>query len=98
MLTANGAGTVGLATAAAEFLTELGYAAQPVDVEELVDGSAVFYADGRSSEAARLAADLGWAIDAIAPFADLPELTGDPAPFDLVAVIGLDNAALVEDR
>ena len=92
VVTANGAGVTGVATATAESLGELGYVdVVATDSTVTIDRSTVFHPDELAAEASRLAVDLGWVLDQIAPIAAAPELALDGEP-DLIAVVGLDES------
>lgn len=89
--TANATDIGGVAGAHAEELTGYGYVGvSPVDSTPSAE-SAVYYQPGFELEAARMAEELGWGLLATAPYAELPTLQTD-ATFDLVALIGLDQA------
>ncbi len=89
---ANGGAVNGIASATASALDTEGYSAvQPVDAENPTATTTVYYELGLELEAARLASDLGWDPVAIAPISEMPPLATD-ATFELVAMVGLDNA------
>jgi hypothetical protein len=87
---ANGAGTVGLASAGAERLGELGYTqVRALDGLEIVDVSVVYHGPDLEPFARRLALDLGLPEDRIGELATAPRvrsLRNEP----LVVYLGLD--------
>jgi hypothetical protein len=90
--TANASGVGGVAGAAAERLVAIGYTTvSAVNSLSLEETSVVYYQPELLDEAVRLALDLGWAPEAVAPVDEMPELD-EPQLFQLVAVIGTDQA------
>ncbi|MDJ0771446.1 MAG: LytR C-terminal domain-containing protein [Ilumatobacter sp.] len=89
--TVNASGVGGIAGETAERLEPLGYNATPADAVRLADVSTVYFADGLTAEAARLAIDLGWTIGDIAPMTEMPALRTERI-YELVALIGTDQA------
>jgi hypothetical protein len=90
--TANASGVGGVAGAAAERLLAIGYSTvSAVNSSSLEETSVVYYQPELLEEAVRLAVDLGWDPEAVAPVDEMPALDS-PQPFQLVAVIGTDRA------
>jgi hypothetical protein len=90
--TANASGADGVAGAAAERLLGIGYSTvSAINALSPERTSVVYYQPGLVEQAVRLAADLGWASDAVAPVDEIPALDS-PQVFELVAVIGTDRA------
>jgi hypothetical protein len=89
--TANASGSAGVATRTADALRASGYdVVQPVDATVPSAVSMVYYVPGLESEASRLADDLAWGSEFIAPVDEMPALATDRT-FQLVAMIGLDR-------
>lgn len=86
---ANGSRLQGEAGRAAEVLAPIGYAEITTLNAEPIDMTTVFFAEGRESEARRLADDSGIDDVGIAPLVEAPELSADSA-FELVLVLGTD--------
>ena len=95
--TVNAAGVGGVATSTASVLDGLGYTeVQPADAVAVSEVSIVYHVPELAAEAARLADDLGWPTDRLAPIAELPAITAI-GTFDLVAFIGTDVAPPPEE-
>ena len=91
IVTANGAGADGIAETTATGLEALGY----VDVEAttapaVADRSVVYHIANLTAEASRLAADLGWPVDTLAPIEAAPAITVSEQA-DIIVLIGLDQ-------
>jgi hypothetical protein len=90
--TANASGVNGVAGAAAERLFEIGYSTvSAINASSPEGTSVVYYQPDLLEQAVRLAVDLGWTSDAVAPVDQMPALDS-PQVFELVAVIGTDRA------
>ena len=90
--TANASGVDGVAGAAAGRLLEIGYpTVSAINALSPQATSVVYYQPNLLAEAVRLAVDLGWASEAVAPVDEMPALDS-PQVFELVAVIGIDRA------
>jgi hypothetical protein len=93
VVTANGSGRQGTATAIAVRLEAVGYVdVRPRNGTDVVDLTIVYYAEGFEEAAVRLAADLDLVEGSVARLADAPEVLDLPAGTELVAYVGLDRA------
>lgn len=92
VVSANGAGTAGLATRVRDELRDFGYdSARATDGTTLVDKTIVYYFPGLELEAVRVAEDLGLEFADVAPIEGAPEygeLDGD----QVVVYLGRDRS------
>lgn len=88
---ANATNFPGIATEHVAILNGLGYVdATPTDATDTADATAVFFSDGFSSEALRLAQQLGLDENAVQPHPE-GELTSDDVETDLWLIVGADR-------